>query len=224
VEETKMEANTGNKKRRWLAALVVSLLLIVGAQTAAIGYLFHKIGGTSSVEAATAKPGDWCLLNTPQSVKPNNAPPILSDPMTPLDPNSWNPFKEMQEMQDHIDAMFNNAFGRMGTSPKFGSLLGAMITTPKMDMNENGDEYRIRVDMPGADASKIDVSLEGNRLTVHAERTSELNKNDPGALLRNERYTGHYERVITLPNPVVQDSLKTQYENGVLNITIKKSK
>jgi HSP20 family protein len=163
-------------------------------------------------------------VNPPAPAKPGGSAQIQTDPITPFNSGQWDPFKEMREMQDRMDAMFNNAFGRMGASPRFSPLMDGFAASPTMDMTENDHEYQVRVDLPGADESKIDVSLEGQQLTVRAERNGEVSNKTPGTMLRSERHMGRYERSMTLPKPVVEGSMKSHYDKGVLTITVEKKK
>lgn len=223
-----MEDVTTNKKTRWFTALVLAMIVGMAAQTAAIAYLALRHGGgtpPSVTEAAATSPGGWHLMNPPAPAKPGGTAQVQADPMTPFSPGQWDPFQEMRQMQDRMDAMFNNAFGRMGASPQFSPLMNGFAATPTMDMTENDNEYQMRVDLPGADESKIDVSLEGQQLTIRAERNGEVSSGKaPGTMLRTERHMGRYERTMTLPKPVVDGSMKTHYDKGVLTITVQKKK
>ena len=222
-----MEKTTTDKRAKWFTAFVIAMVVGMVAQTAVIAYLaFRPGGGTapSVIEAAANAPGNWHLMNPPAPAKPGGTAQSQTDPMSPFSPGQWDPFQEMREMQERMDAMFNNAYGRMGASPRFSPLMDGFTAMPKMDMTENDSQYQVRVDLPGADASKIDVSLEGQQLTVRAECNGEVSGKTPGTMLRSERHMGRYERTMTLPKPVVESSMKSQYDKGVLTITVEKKK
>jgi HSP20 family protein len=227
MEERTMEETTASRTSKWFTALVIAMVIGMAAQTVAIGYLAFKPGGgtpPSAVEAAESTSGGWHLVNPHATSQPGGTAQIQRDPIIPFNPGQWDPFQEMRQMQDRLDAMFNNALGRMGASPKFSPLMKGFSATPNMDMTENDNEYQIRVDLPGTDESKIDVSLKGQQLTISAERNGETGGKTPGTMLRTERYMGRYERALTLPNPVVEGGLKTHYDKGVLTITVQKKK
>jgi HSP20 family protein len=223
-----MEETTKSRRGKWFAALMIAVVLGMLAQTAAIGYLaFRPGGGTppSVTEAATTNAGGWHLINPPTPASPGGTAQLQPDPITPFSPGQWDPFQEMRQMQERMDAMFNSAFGRMGASPRFSPLMGGFTASPTMDMTENDSEYQVRVDLPGADESKISVSQEGQQLTVRAERNGEASSGKtPGTMLRTERHMGRYERSMILPKPVVEGSMKSHYDKGVLTITVQKQK
>lgn len=86
------------------------------------------------------------------------------------------------------------------------------------DVQENDEAYVLSVDMPGVNKEDIQIQVEGNRLTISAEKQAEKNT--------QENYSRHYRRYqqsFTLPNTVLQDKIEASYENGVLDLFIPKS-
>ena len=144
--------------------------------------------------------------------------------VSPFDPFNWDPFQEMSDMQKRIDSIFNDAFGRFGKSQRFGGLAQGGSHSPKIDINEDKDKYIIRVNMPGADKSSIETSLEGQTLTIEASSKEEKEESAGGKVLRHERRVGTFRRTITLPSPIEPGSMDTSYEDGVCEITIDKAK
>jgi len=212
---------TERAKTRALVVVAVALLLAVGAQGYQLFGLQKQLaritGEDSGTEAAAAH-------RDPQSFQ--LAPPSPSDPLlqtAPFDPQSWDPFQEMSRMQQHIDAMFNNAFGRFGQSPGFGPMVSQFSFSPKMDLQENGDEYIMRLEIPGSDNSKINATVEGDLLTVEAESETSTQQEPGSKMLRQERHVGKFSRTIPLPADADPNSLETNYEDGVYTITIKKT-
>jgi HSP20 family protein len=72
-------------------------------------------------------------------------------------------------------------------------------------------------DLPGVDPGSIDLSVEGNTLTVHAERTAPA---DAGEWLVAERPRGRYSRQLTLGRDLDTEHLHASYVDGVLSLTI----
>jgi len=88
--------------------------------------------------------------------------------------------------------------------------------TPQTDLYEEKGHLVIKTDLPGIEAKDLDVTLEGDRLTIKAERKEEV-KEDKTHHSR-ERYYGQYYRSITLPYPVNEDGIKATFEKGVLEL------
>ena len=68
----------------------------------------------------------------------------------------------------------------------------------------------------------IEVSLDGNTLTISGERKQE-EEHKEGEMYRSERYFGRFQRSITLPTPADADKIQASYKDGVLTIICPKS-
>ncbi len=85
------------------------------------------------------------------------------------------------------------------------------------------DEHIIlEVEMPGADKSSLDVSIDGNILQLTGVK--EKDKVDKGyELVHQERYAVTYKRSFELSADIDRNDLKAEYVNGILKIYLKKS-
>ena len=81
----------------------------------------------------------------------------------------------------------------------------------------------VRFEVPGAEESEINVSLEDQTLTVEASSKVEKKQKKDDHAICSERRMGRFRRQITLPKPVDAASMKTNYEDGVLTVTVKKT-
>lgn len=139
--------------------------------------------------------------------------------------DGWDPFKEMRSMQDRIDQMFGSAFNRFQRSDDFNALSRSYRFAPDVNIEDQGEQYQVTVDLPGTDTSQINVKLEDQMLTVSGNAKSESKKMDQkGKMLREERRNGSFQRSMTLPGPVQMDKMTTTNKNGVVIITIPKAK
>ena len=87
-----------------------------------------------------------------------------------------------------------------------------------MDLYRSGDHYVVNVDLPGVDPGSIDLSVDGNTLTVQAQRT--LIAEDSAQWLAQERPAGTFMRQLSLGEGLDVDGIHASYENGVLSLTI----
>jgi HSP20 family protein len=93
---------------------------------------------------------------------------------------------------------------------------------PSVDMSETDNAVDVRMDLPGVKAEDIDIQVNGNLLTVMAERKDE--KEEKGRTFhRVERHCGSFSRSLTLPSAVKDSEVAAQYHDGVLAITLPKS-
>jgi HSP20 family protein len=86
-----------------------------------------------------------------------------------------------------------------------------------MDVYRAGDHFVASFDLPGVDPGSIDVSVEGNALTVTAARTA---PSSDGDYLVAERPRGRYSRQLLLGRDLDTDRLHASYTDGVLTLTI----
>ena len=91
-------------------------------------------------------------------------------------------------------------------------------TAMPMDLYRDGDNYYVKIDLPGVDPSTIDVDLDDSTLTVHAERQPQAGEGVQW--LTRERPVGTFARQLTLGKGVAAESINAEYTDGVLILTI----
>lgn len=125
--------------------------------------------------------------------------------------NTYNPFRELEEFERNF---FSNPFG---------SFLGTTsLAEFKTDVTDEGDYYLLEADLPGFDKKDIQLDVNGDTLTVHAERRSKVEEKDKkDKYVRIERSYGTYSRSFDISS-VDADGIKAKYDNGVLKLTLPK--
>jgi HSP20 family protein len=95
-----------------------------------------------------------------------------------------------------------------------------LVTVPPIEawIDQEKKKYHLAVAMPGMDPEEIQLTLQGNCLTVKGEYKSEREKKK-GEYLQQEFTYGSFERTIELPEGVNADELTAEYNNGLLKIT-----
>ncbi|MEO8305069.1 MAG: Hsp20/alpha crystallin family protein [Betaproteobacteria bacterium] len=92
----------------------------------------------------------------------------------------------------------------------------------RMDVAEIDNAYVVKAEIPGVGKDDIQVSIEGNQVTIGAEVKRESEAKDGERVLRSERYYGSVHRAFTLPVEVDETASNAKYENGVLELTLVK--
>jgi HSP20 family protein len=87
-----------------------------------------------------------------------------------------------------------------------------------IDAYRNGDELVAELDLPGVDAGSIDLTVERNVLTVHAERRRQASEG--AELLIGERPHGTFSRQLFLGDSLDADRIAADYTDGVLTIRL----
>ena len=90
--------------------------------------------------------------------------------------------------------------------------------TIKIDVTEDDKSYTVHAEIPGVSKDDIQVTIEGNQVTLGAEVKREKEVKDGQRVLRSERFYGNAFRSITLPTEVDE----ARYDKGVLELRLVK--
>ncbi len=94
---------------------------------------------------------------------------------------------------------------------------------PSVDLSETDDEVDVAIDLPGMKPEEIDVHVHNNLLTVTGERKEESEEKGR-TFHRVERRSGSFSRTVSLPCHVDEAKVDAKYRDGVLSITMPKTK
>ena len=92
---------------------------------------------------------------------------------------------------------------------------------PHTDIYEENDQLVMKTELPGIDRKDLDITLEGDRLSIKAERKEEVA--EEATHHTRERYYGRYYRSVTLPYPVKKSEILATFDNGVLELRLPKA-
>ena len=96
--------------------------------------------------------------------------------------------------------------------------------TPRMDMYEEDKELVIKAEMPGIRKKDLDIKLDGDVLTIKAEKKEEKKEGKEGAThYHRERSFGRYVRSMTLPARVDAENITATLKKGLLVIKMPKA-
>ncbi|GER22741.1 heat-shock protein Hsp20 [Zafaria cholistanensis] len=87
-----------------------------------------------------------------------------------------------------------------------------------MDLFREGDHYILNADLPGVDPGSVDIDVDGQLLTIRAERT--LANAEGVKWITRERRGGSFLRQLSLGQGLDTEAISARYENGVLSVTI----
>lgn len=91
----------------------------------------------------------------------------------------------------------------------------------RADIFETDDAYLIKLDMPGVDENKIDITLEKNTLTINGY--SNVERPEGYSLAAAEYRIGDYERSFRLTDKINQEDIEASYQDGVLKLNLPKA-
>ncbi len=99
-----------------------------------------------------------------------------------------------------------------------GKELGGFRT----DIKDTGNAFVLEADLPGVKKEDIHIDIDGDHLTIMAQRNSSKEEKDSeGNYIRCERSYGSFSRGFDISN-VRSEDITASYENGVLTLTMPK--
>jgi len=128
-----------------------------------------------------------------------------------------NSMPELRSFRNDVNRLFDDFFN-LRTAGLFDS-----EWLPALDVYDDEKNFYIKADVAGIDEKNLDVTINGNILTLSGKKVEE--KKDEGKnYIFSERRAGSFSRSLTLPAGFKQKSIKGELKNGVLTVTIEKDK
>jgi HSP20 family protein len=126
----------------------------------------------------------------------------------------WDPLRELDRLQRRMDRLFQESFGVEERPWSAG-------VYPLVNISEDRDNYYIRAELPGVQATDLEITLQDNNLILRGER--KIPPEDKEANYhRRERESGFFRRVIALPAMTPGDKVEATCKDGILTIKIAK--
>lgn len=123
-----------------------------------------------------------------------------------------------KEMNDMFDQFFSNPYG-LTTSRRLLDMSEAF--SPGIDISETDKDLIITADLPGMDEKDINLTMEGELLTISGTKQKETETKE-ARMHRVERTFGSFKRSITLPGEVDIQKVDATFNKGVLKVVIPK--
>lgn len=118
-----------------------------------------------------------------------------------------------------FDGFLNDFFNEV---PSFGKKLSNdVFGFPPVNITENATAYHLDVAAPGMDKADFAVKLDGNLLTISAEKKEEI-KDESAKSIRKEFSYKSFKRSFTLDEKIEAANIAAKYENGVLKVVLPK--
>lgn len=94
---------------------------------------------------------------------------------------------------------------------------------PAVNVGSTPNSVEIYAFAPGVDPASLDVSLERGVLSISGERRSDLpGREEKVSVHIDERFSGRFRRIVSLPEDVDAETTSATYNDGVLHVTIKR--
>jgi HSP20 family molecular chaperone IbpA len=202
----------GRTRRR-----VVVLALIFG------GVLLAAVVGQGAMILQMGK--DLRALRGARSAPEPEVAPAGKQPVpAPADPGTRMQRLFDRALADPFADPFGDPFAAFGAPPSpRGSGAASRLSVPELELSERGADYVVRVGVPGEDAGKVNVQVDGQTLTINGTYSSKSGGADPGgggAVAVDESRS--FSQTLELPGPVDAGKMQAERDGGVLTIVLPK--
>ncbi|HYA36530.1 MAG TPA: Hsp20/alpha crystallin family protein [Candidatus Binataceae bacterium] len=134
------------------------------------------------------------------------------------DIQAWSPFRELDHFRRNFDDMFDRLLG--GWAPE---AIRREANAPAIESYVENGNIVIRADLPGVDPKDVEITVNDDILTVRGKRESSKEEKGKNYIHREVAY-GSFERSMRLPKGIDANSVKANYNNGVLEVRVQAPK
>ena len=136
--------------------------------------------------------------------------PVRRRDTAPQPVQRWDPFRELEGLQDQL-AQLTQRTGPDGD--------GSAPFIPLVDIEETEDAWIVEADVPGVKPEDVNVEVRGSELAISGEIKERRRE---GILRRRTRKTGEFDYHITLPGDADAEHIEADLRDGVLTVRIPK--
>ena len=128
----------------------------------------------------------------------------------------WEPFKDLMTLREAMDRLFEDSFVRTG--PQWAGSGERRCELP-LDVYATEEELIITTSVPGIDPEGVEITIEGDTLTIKGDIQGPLENVD---YLLQERAYGKFQRSLRLNIPVQADKAEATFDKGLLTLVVPK--
>jgi HSP20 family protein len=137
-------------------------------------------------------------------------------------PPRFDPFRDLQAMQAHMNRLFDDVFGSARGQQPAGEGASMAAFAPAVDLWEAPEAYYLRVYLPGVAREDVKIEVHNDTLVVSGERKA-TGAPEAARWLRQEGGYGPFYRAVALPTAVDAEKVQARVQHGVLEVIIPKA-
>jgi HSP20 family protein len=125
-------------------------------------------------------------------------------------------FPELTRLQQHLDEVFNAGAAANIRAAARGSF-------PAVNVGTAADTIEVVAFAPGVDPKALEVTVDKGLLVIAGQRDRQASRQgDNGTVYAQERFTGAFRRVVSLPEDADPAKVEAKFQDGLLHITVAK--
>ena len=125
---------------------------------------------------------------------------------------NWKKNMLIPSMSTLVDSFFDDDFFNRSSEPTF---------FPAVNVKENDTAFTLEVAVPGYEKDDFELSVDNGRLKINSEKSDDKEDVDENFTRKEYNYTS-FSRSFTLPENIDVDTIKADYQQGVLKIELPK--
>lgn len=124
------------------------------------------------------------------------------------------PYEPFRDLKRDLDKWFI----------EFPRSLREEFSGPRVDIYETEEEIVVSCEIPGIEKKEdLYIDVDEHLLTISG-RINRVQQIKEEQMHRRERFTGQFNRTVTLPAQVIPEEARASYKNGILEIHMPKTK
>lgn len=132
----------------------------------------------------------------------------------------WQPQQEILSLRNAMNRLFDDSF--FGTGSLFDAPFVSTSASVALDVVEQDNELLVRAAVPGFEPEQIDISVQGNLLTLTG-KVEQKSENEKETYHLREYSSRSFHRAVRLPVEVDSDKANAEYKNGILTLHLPKA-
>jgi HSP20 family protein len=129
----------------------------------------------------------------------------------------WEPYRDVVALQNRMNSLFQDFSRNNGESEQ----VATVGFVPPVDIFEDEHKLVLKLEIPGVRQEDLDVRIENTTLSVKGERNFQSEGKEEN-FHRVERRYGSFYRAFTVPTTIDSESIKADYDAGVLRLELQK--
>jgi HSP20 family protein len=120
---------------------------------------------------------------------------------------------EFDRMNDYFNTIIESHLNKSAISN---------IGYPRTNIKDLADKYIYEFDLAGIDKKDIKLTIDDNNILTLEGQKQESSNEKSDRYVTQEIFYGSFKKMIKLPENIEADKLSTNYNNGILTLTIPK--
>jgi HSP20 family protein len=132
----------------------------------------------------------------------------------------WDPFREAVTLREAMDRLFEDSYVPARRQAERQAEQREQVWRLPLDAYITAEEIVVVANMPGVKPEKVEITIEGDTLTIKGERPAPLENVD---YVLQERSYGKFQRTLNINIPVDANKAEAKFEDGLLTLIVPKA-